>query len=54
MSTVVETSGAQVLPDMRDEQATVTGWEAHCAADADLRARFAPWKALAASLKVHP
>lgn len=36
---VVEASGAQVLPDVRDQRATITGWQAYCATNADLRSK---------------
>ena len=36
---LVEASGAQVLPDVRDQRATITGWQAYCATNADLRSK---------------
>lgn len=52
MSAVTESSGAQVVPAVADELATTSAWAAHSAADADLRARSAPHRDLAASLRV--
>ena len=49
---VVEASGAQVLPDAKDEQATVTAWAAHIACDADLRRRNPIWHGIASRLIV--
>jgi len=54
MSVVVEQSGAQVLPDVRDQRAEVTAWFAHLAADADLRTRSPLFRELAERLEVHP
>jgi hypothetical protein len=52
MSRVVEGNGAQVLPDVKDPQATVSAWSAHLAADADMRVKFGSYALLALSLKV--
>lgn len=54
LKTILKTkNGAQVLPGTKDERAMVTSWSAHCAADADLRARFSTWRELAAGLEIH-
>lgn len=50
MTVVIETGGAQILPPVGDERATVSAWAAHLAADADLRAKSPEYAALAASL----
>lgn len=52
MSAVTEPNGAHVLPSVADERATTSAWAAHTAADADLRARSAAHRGLAASLRV--
>lgn len=41
MSTVEDQGGAQILPDVRDQRATVSSYAAHLATNADLR-RVAP------------
>lgn len=49
---VQQRTGAQVLPPVGDWHATISGWHAHCAADADLRAKSPWWAKLAAGLVV--
>ena len=44
---VTEASGAQVLPNVNDERATVTAWCAHIACDADLRRTNDIWQGIA-------
>lgn len=45
---------ARVLPGPVDERATVGAWSAHLAADADLRTKAKPYRALAAQLSIRP
>jgi len=52
MSAVYEESGAQVLPEAHDERATVSGYAAHLAADADVRTKAPVYAALAERLVV--
>lgn len=54
MSAVVieATTGAQVLPEVRDERAITTAWIAHLACDADLRTRVPQFAAAATVLKL--
>jgi len=52
MSVVVEPSGAQVLPNVGDPQAQLNGWQAHCAANADERAKHPVWREMASLLTV--
>ena len=47
-----EASGAQVLPNVNDERATVTAWFAHIACDADLRRTNDIWLGIASRLIV--
>jgi len=49
---VTESSGAQVLPNVNDERATVTSWAAHIACDADLRTSNPIWQGIASRLVV--
>ena len=49
---VFEANGAQVLPDVDDERATVTSWAAHIACDADLRTSNPIWQGIASRLVV--
>lgn len=49
---VEEGSGAQVLPPIADQRATVTGYQVHCAADSDLRAKSMAYRSLAGRLVV--
>ena len=49
---VTESSGAQVLPNVNDERATVTAWCAHIACDADLRRTNDIWLGIASRLIV--
>lgn len=52
MSRAVEgATGAQILPPVGDERATVAAWHAHGACDADLR-RFKPYAELARRLMI--
>lgn len=52
MSRVVEGNGAQVLPPVRDPRSTVSSWEGHLAANADLRTKNAFTRHMAATLIV--
>ena len=52
VSRVVDEKGAQVLPDIADDRATVTGWFVHLAADGDMRVKHPEYATLAASLVV--
>ena len=52
MSRVLQANGAQVLPPSKDQQATVSAWSAHLAADADMRVKYGTYRALAAVLTV--
>ncbi len=53
MSRVIEReTGAQLLPVAVGVQMLGTSWQAHCAADADLRARFPYWREVAETLEV--
>lgn len=54
MSSVHEVSGAQVLPPVSDPKATLTGWAAHLATDADLRTTHHHWAHLAQKLEIRP
>lgn len=49
---VFEANGAQVLPNVNDERATVTAWAAHIACDADLRRTNDIWLGIASRLIV--
>lgn len=42
--------GIQVLPRVEDDRATVTGWTAYCALDADLRTSVPVWADVARNL----
>ena len=44
--------GIQVLPRVEDDRATVTGWTAHCALDADLRTSSKFWTEIAHTLHI--
>lgn len=50
MVIVVDAGGAQILPRVGDERATVNGWVAYCALDADLRTRVPVWADVARNL----
>ena len=50
--TVFEANGAQVLPGVDDERATVTAWAAHIACDADLRRSSDIWLGIASRLVI--
>jgi hypothetical protein len=50
---VLEQSGAQLLPDIRDPRSTYPGWIAHLCADADLRTTSHDYRELAGSLSIH-
>ena len=51
MSTrLIQVNGAQVLPEVGDQRATVTGWVAFSAADADQRRRSSAYAEVAANL----
>ncbi|MGO1547996.1 hypothetical protein [Microbacterium gubbeenense] len=53
MSRVIERgTGAQLLPVAVGVDMLGTSWQAHCAADADLRARFPYWREVAGTLEV--
>lgn len=52
MIAVVEASGAQVLPPAGDPRTTITSWGAHLACDADARARFPKYRAVAEALRI--
>ena len=53
MSKIVEReTGATLLPPAGAERAEYTSWVAHCAADADLRAKVPLWADIAADLLV--
>lgn len=55
MSRVIErATGAQLLPIADGIDMLGTYWQAHCAADADLRARFPYWREVAEALEVQP
>lgn len=54
MSIVIEPNGAQLLPPVEDQRATVTGWQARCARDADLRTRSPLWREVASKLTILP
>ena len=49
---VFEANGAQVLPNVNDERATVTAWAARIACDADLRRTSDVWLGIASRLIV--
>ena len=53
MSIVREASGAQVLPDVKDDRQTVTGWAASCAANADRRTISRAYRELAGRLHIY-
>ena len=53
MSRVIEReTGAQLLPVADGQDMLGTSWQAHLAADADMRARFPYWREVAAGLEV--
>lgn len=52
VSRIVQGNGAQVLPDVDDPQATIAGYFAHLAAEADLRVKYGTYRALAEALTV--
>ena len=54
MSTITESNGAQILPPVGDERATVGAYFAHLAVDADLRAKSRAYTKLAETLRVNP
>ncbi len=55
MSRVIErATGAQLLPIADGIDMLGTSWQAHCAADADLRARLPYWREVAETLEVQP
>ena len=54
MSVVLERNGAQILPPISDECATVTAWAAKQCADADHRAKHPVYAELASRLVVRP
>ena len=49
---LTEATGAQILPPVNDESATVSAYYAHLAADADQRTKFPEYAALAGALEV--
>lgn len=54
MSRLLQASnGAQVLPNVRDERATVTAWAAYCCLNADHRITRPVYAELARTLEVH-
>lgn len=53
MSVLRESSGAQVLPDVKDDRQTVTGWAASCAVNADRRTISRAYRELAGRLYIH-
>ena len=54
MSRVIDAGGAQILPPASDDRAKHPVWVAHCCADADLRVKSAPHRAIAETLQVVP
>ncbi|MDM4761911.1 hypothetical protein QT381_02690 [Galbitalea sp. SE-J8] len=52
MSTVHDETGAQVLPDRKEDRAFRDGWQARQAADADIRLKRPIWAKVAAELEV--
>lgn len=49
---LTEATGAQILPPVRDERATISAYYAHLAADADQRTKHPEYAALAAGLVI--
>lgn len=49
---VVEPNGAQVLPPVDDQRATIPAWVGHLLCDADERTKYAAYTSLASELVV--
>lgn len=52
-SRVIERStGAQILPDVRDERAGISAWQAHLCCDADMRVKASVFNSIAEEMEV--
>lgn len=50
MSVLVQASGAQILPEVRDQRATISGYHASLVLDADHRAKYPAYQVVASGL----
>lgn len=53
MSRLIERStGAQIMPDAKDDRAKINAWQAHLCCDADLRRKASVFNSIAEEMEV--